>query len=90
MEPERPVEVHHERRCPMCGSRRIEHGRFTGYRFEFAPSRRRGRSSFLPKGFACLECGYLGHYLGLDDLEELRRADGSERPLPEDGTAAGR
>ena len=59
-------------RCPECGSTALKYGQ-VGQRFWPAGS------SVWTKGhevnaFACLECGFVGHYLSSTDLDALDRA----------------
>jgi hypothetical protein len=77
------------RNCPCCGSAHIRLGELGVHGHLFIPAGRWMWSGYPAQGFACLRCGFLGHYLAEPDLLDLRqwarsRKAGSQPEVPAD------
>ena len=62
-----------DRKCPACGGNNITDGKLGVYKHTFIPARRFMMLGYRAKGFVCLDCGFLGHYIAQNDLNEIRR-----------------
>jgi hypothetical protein len=63
------------RRCPLCQGANIRTDGWTGLEARVQFGRRSmgvGDSGYGLACFACLDCGYVGHYLCPEDLQTLR------------------
>ena len=59
--------------CPSCRGLNLVSGRLGVHRNTFIPT---GRWMFLGygvKGLLCLDCGFLGHCLDQQDVDDIRR-----------------
>jgi ribosomal protein S27AE len=62
-----------ERKCPACGGKNLAEGKFGVYKHTFIPKRRFMMLGYIARASACLDCGFLAHYLDESDLEDIRR-----------------
>lgn len=61
-----------ERSCPSCKGRNLAHGRTGVHRHTFLPGSGFFWMGFTTNAFACLDCGFVGHYLSGRELRKLR------------------
>jgi hypothetical protein len=69
--PQRPL----PRRCPLCQGANIRTDGWSGLEARVQFGKRymsTGDTGYGLNCFACLDCGYVGHYLGPGDLQRLR------------------
>ncbi len=66
-------------KCPMCGSLELEMAKVVvanSHKISVRPWKKTGffDPPYFPSSFICLNCGYVGLYLGEDDLNALKSA----------------
>lgn len=62
-------------KCPACGGEKLRDGDIGVTKHVFVPegsTRWRWKTGHLAKGFVCLDCGFLGHYIPEAALKEIR------------------
>ncbi len=69
-----------KRECPCCRSGDLVDGGFGLFGTHFAPEGPLMWMGYQPKGFACLECGFVGWYLVERDLLDLRDRQAEQEP----------
>ncbi len=62
-----------ERKCPSCKGTNLAYGSTSALPLTFAPDGEKMLAGYPARGFACLDCGFLGHFLDQLDLEVLRK-----------------
>ena len=73
------VSDNYKLKCPSCGGTDLKIGKIAPYRHLFIPQGRFMWRGYLSYSFACLDCGFLGHYLLKKDLDDMRRYDGKRK-----------
>lgn len=58
-------------KCPVCGGSRLQHGEISTL-IMYKPKDLKRASYVMRAAFACLDCGYVGHYLNPKDLADLQ------------------
>jgi hypothetical protein len=61
------------RECPSCHSANLINGNFGGESDKFIPDDRFMWIGYTPRGFVCLDCGFLAHYLDSNDIQDIRK-----------------
>ena len=61
------------RACPRCRGEQLVDGSFRGHSATFAPADRFSWFGYKVRGFACLDCGFVGHTLKPEQIADLRR-----------------
>ena len=59
--------------CPSCRSTNLVSGRLGVNRHTFVPTGRWMLLGYGIKAMVCLDCGFLGHFLEPEDLNDIRR-----------------
>jgi len=61
-----------ERECPCCHGANLMDGKLGVHKHTFIPKGRLMWLGYTSKGFVCLDCGFVGHYLDKADIRDLR------------------
>jgi hypothetical protein len=62
-----------EHHCPCCGGNKLRAGKLGTHTQTFIPEGQFMWLGFNVKGFVCLDCRYVGHYLGPEDIAEIQK-----------------
>jgi hypothetical protein len=66
------LEQPENRKCPACGGKNLADGTLGVQAHTFIPTGRTMWMGYVAKAFVCLDCGFLSHYIGQEDLNEIK------------------
>ena len=60
-------------KCASCGKTDLQHGKCGVEKHTFMPGEKMMMMGYVLEARACLDCGFVGHYLSRSDIEKIKQ-----------------